>query len=129
MTVLLDTHALYWWATDPARMSVAAMRAIEGADDLAVAAVTWFELAWLLRSGRLGSTAPIRSVITSLARDIRTVPLTPSIAIAAAELPNPFPRDPSDRQIFATAVEHGWSLVTKDRRLHAHDPGGTVVLW
>ena len=129
MTVLLDTHALYWWAAEPDRIGAGAASAIANADELAVASVTWFELAWLVRSGKLATAAPLRTVVTALARDMRTVPLTPSIAIAAAELPASFPRDPTDRQIFATAVEHGWRLLTKDRRLHAHDPEGTVVLW
>ena len=129
MTVMLDTHALYWWATEPNRLGPVAAGLLAGADELAVAAITWWELAWLVRQGRIGAAVPVRSLITSLAREVRTVALSPAIAIAAAELPDTFPRDPGVRLIYATAVEHGWRLVTKDGRLRSHDQGGTVTVW
>ena len=37
--------------------------------------------------------------------------------------------DPADRLIYATALEHGRRLVTKDGRFHAQDPEGAVVAW
>ena len=129
MTVLLDTHALYWWAAEPERLSPRAARAIESAGDLAVAAITWWELAWLVRRGRVGVGAPVRTLIANLARDVQTAPLTPSIAAAAAELGDAFPSDPGDRLIYATAVEHGWQLISKDAQLRALDPEGTTVVW
>jgi PIN domain nuclease of toxin-antitoxin system len=129
MTLLLDTHALFWWATEPDRLGAPSRRAIEAADELAVAAYTWWELAWMARSGRIGHSIPPRALIAALARDVRTVPLTPAIATAAAELPDAFPKDPGDRLIYATAVEHGWPLVSKDGRLHAFDAEGAVVIW
>ena len=129
MTVLLDTHALHWWATEPDRLSAAARRVLQDADELAVAAITWWELAWLVRRGRIGVGVPARTLITGLARDVRTVALTPSIAATAAELAGAFPNDPGDRLIYATAIEHGWRLVTKDRRLRDHDREGAIVVW
>ena len=46
-TVLLDTHAVHWASAEPERLSAAAARAVDGAGQLAVASVTWYELAWL----------------------------------------------------------------------------------
>ena len=46
-TVLLDSHVVHWWSAEPARVSTTAATALEEADELAVAAITWFELAWL----------------------------------------------------------------------------------
>jgi PIN domain nuclease of toxin-antitoxin system len=129
VTVLLDTHVLHWWATEPDRLSPTARRAIQDAEELAVAAITWWELAWLVRRGRIGVSVPARTLITKLARDVRTVALTTSIAATAAEIAGAFPDDPGDRLIYATAIEHGWRLVTKDRRLRDHDPEGRVVVW
>ncbi len=129
MTVLLDTHALVWWTSDPDRLSAAAIRAIEEADEVGVAAITWWELAWLVERGRLSLSIPVRAWIADLARNLLTLPLTPAIAMSAALMPDPFPRDPADRLIYATAVEHGWRLVSKDRRFHEHDLGGAVVVW
>jgi PIN domain nuclease of toxin-antitoxin system len=128
-TVLLDSHAVHWWADEPERMSAEATRAISEADELAIAAISWFELAWLAEHGRLRLRIPLRSWLDQLARELRTAPLTPAIAAAAVALPPSFPRDPADRLIFATALEHGWCLITKDDRLLAHDPVGGVALW
>jgi PIN domain nuclease of toxin-antitoxin system len=129
VTVLLDTHALLWWTSDPDRLSAAASRAIEGADEIGVAAITWWELAWLVEHDRLSPLVPVRAWFTDLARDVRTLPLTPAIALAAAAIPAPFRRDPADRLIYATAIENGWRVVTKDRRFHDQDPAGAVVVW
>ena len=128
-SVLLDTHALYWWASEPHMLGPDALRALSSADDPAVAAITWWELAWLMRRGRVKAARPMQAIIASLAGDVRTIALTPAIATRAAELPDPFPRDPMDRLIYATAVEHGLRLVTKDGRLHAFDREGAVVVW
>ncbi len=46
-TVLLDSHLLHWWSAEPDRMSPAARTAVAEAEELAVASITWFELAWL----------------------------------------------------------------------------------
>lgn len=129
MTVLLDTHVLHWWATEPDRLSPTARRVLQDADELAVAAISWWELAWLVRRGRIGVAVPTRTLITSLAREVRTVGLTPSIAATAAEIAGAFPDDPGDRLIYATAIEHGWRLLTKDTRLRDHDREGTIVVW
>ncbi|MGH3832713.1 MAG: hypothetical protein ACRDRS_20125 [Pseudonocardiaceae bacterium] len=40
-----------------------------------------------------------------------------------------FPGDPADRLIYATAVECGWSLVSKDRRLREHPYPREVTIW
>ncbi len=128
-TVLLDTHVLHWWAAEPERVGPGATRTLEEADELAVAAISWWELAWLATHGRVVSGIPVATWLGRLAREVRTVPITPAIAAAAAALPASFPRDPADRLIYATAVEHGWRLVTKDGKLRDHDEAGTVTVW
>ena len=128
-TVLLDTHVLHWWASEPKRLSRAAERAVEAADELAVAAVSWYELAWLATKGRIAAGVPLRAWLDELSADVRTAPLTPAIAATAAELSDGFPPDPADRLIYATAVEHGWRLVTKDRRLREFRHARSVTLW
>ncbi len=129
MTVLLDTHVVHWWSAEPERISVAAARAISDADELAVADITWFELAWLARNERILLSIPIAAWLERLAADVRTIPVTPAIAATAVSLPSTFPGDPADRLIYATAAEHGWSLVTKDERLRAHRHPRRVTVW
>jgi PIN domain nuclease of toxin-antitoxin system len=112
VTLLLGTHAVHWWSSNPKRLSRAAAAAVSKPDERAVADVS-----------------SIRTWLRRLAREVRTVPVTPAIAATAVELPDAFPGDPADRLIYATAVEHGWQLVTKDRRLRAHRYPRRVTIW
>jgi len=128
-TVLLDTHVVHWWAAEPERVSDAATKALSEADELAVAAISWFELAWLARHERIAVTIPVRSWLERLLVEVRTVGITPAIADTAVSLPSTFPGDPADRLIYATAIEHGWSLITKDRKLRDHRHPRPVTLW
>lgn len=127
--VVLDSHVLHWWSAEPDRISAAATKAITGADELAVADISWFELAWLARHERIVVTIPIASWLGQLARQVRTITVTPAIAAAAVALPSSFPGDPADRLIYATAAENGWRLITKDRRLRGHRAPQPVTLW
>jgi PIN domain nuclease of toxin-antitoxin system len=130
VTLLLDTHVVHWWSINASeRISPTARTAIEQADELAVAAISWFELAWLAHHGRILVRVPIRTWLDGLAREVRTVGITPAIADIAAALPPTFPGDPADRLIYATAVEHGIQLVTKDERMRAHVFPVNVALW
>ena len=128
-TVLLDTHVVHWWSAEPERVSDAATKALSEADELAVAAISWFELAWLARHERIAVTIPVRSWLERLSVEVRTVGITPAIADTAVSLPSTFPGDPADRLIYATAIEHGWSLITKDRKLRDHRHPRPVTLW
>jgi PIN domain nuclease of toxin-antitoxin system len=128
-TVLLDTHVVQWWSAEPERLSAIATKTLAEADQLAVAAITWFELAWLATHERIIVTIPVRSWLERLADGVVTLGVTPAIAATAVALPSSFPGDPADRLIYATAVEHGWRLVTKDRRLRGHRHPSPVTVW
>lgn len=128
-TVLVDSHVLHWWSAEPQKLSRAATQTLESADEIAVADVTWFELAWLAAHERIAVAVPIRSWLESLASAVRSMAATPAIAATAVELPSTFPGDPADRLIYATAIEHGWPLVTKDRRLRDHRHPRRFTVW
>ena len=128
-TVLLDTHVVHWWSAEPERLSDAATETLTAADQLAVAAISWFELARLAAHERIIVTVPIRSWLEQLAGGLHTLGLTPAIAATAVSLPSSFPGDPADRLVYATAVEHGCLLVTKDRRLRGHRHPRPVTVW
>lgn len=127
--VLLDTHVVHWWSAEPDRVSRPARRMLKGADELLIAAVSWYELAWLAERGRIALEIPIRSWLGDLSGHVRTVGLTPGIAHSAAALPSSFPRDPMDRIIYASAIEHGVKLVTKDQAIAEHDRPRSLVVW
>ncbi|HXK33045.1 MAG TPA: PIN domain-containing protein, partial [Dehalococcoidia bacterium] len=70
-----------------------------------------------------------RAWLDELARAVHTITITPAIAATAASLPESFPGDPADRIIFATSVERGLRLVTKDERLHHHRQPPASTVW
>ncbi len=127
--VLLDTHVVHWWSAEPKRVSEPARNALEEADEYAVAAISWYELAWLAKHERIVVNIPIRSWLQGLAMQLRTIGVTPAIADTAAALPSSFPGDPADRLIYATAIEHGFGLVTKDRAIRDHDRPRSLTIW
>ena len=126
---MLDSHVVHWWSAEPERITADAARAIGEADELAVADISWFELAWLARHERIIVAIPIAAWLQQLAAEMRTIPVSPAIAATAVGLPSSFPGDPADRLIYATAVENGWPLITKDRRLRDHRHPQPVALW
>jgi PIN domain nuclease of toxin-antitoxin system len=128
-TVLLDTHVAHWWSAEPERLSAAAAEALDSADELAVAAITWFELAWLAHHERIAVSIPVRSWLGGLAADVRTIGVTPAVADTAVTLPSTFPGDPADRLIYATAIEHGLRLVTKDSKMRGHRHPKRITVW
>jgi predicted nucleic acid-binding protein len=76
---------------------------------------------WIFRS--------LPSLLGQLAAQVRTVPVTPAIALAAATLPSTFPGDPADRLIYATALGTGLRLITKDERLRGYRAPRAVTIW
>jgi PIN domain nuclease of toxin-antitoxin system len=128
-SVVLDTHVVQWWSAEPDRLSKRAAAAIAGADELAVASITWFELAWMARNERIIISIPLRSWLEGLSSQMRTMSTTAAVAATAVELPSSFPGDPADRLIYATAIEHGWSLITKDQRIRSYKHPRPVAVW
>ena len=120
---------MQWWSAEPDRLSRPATEAIEGADELVVASISWFELAWLAENQRILVSVPVRAWLAQLTELVRTVVISPAVAATAAALPASFPGDPADRLIYATALEHGWQLVTKDQRMRRHPQPRTVTVW
>jgi PIN domain nuclease of toxin-antitoxin system len=117
--ILLDTHAAIWVLRDDAALGkkarVAAVAALEDAQ-LAISAISFWEIALLIAKGRLRSLDDADETRRQMVRaGIRELPLTGEISILAVELD--LHGDPADRFIVATAIAYDASLMTADERL------------
>jgi PIN domain nuclease of toxin-antitoxin system len=118
--LLLDTHVWVWAVeglVDHLRTSVVgAIEAAAQGGRLYVAAVSAWQVAMLVKKGRLVLSRDVRSWVAAArhAPGVRIAPLTVPIAIDSADLPGLATRDPADRFIAATARALSAHLVTCD---------------
>ncbi len=118
---MVDTHALLWSRRRPSPMGPGSMEAIDAAwqaDDLAVSAFTFWEVAMLRAKDRLDSPEDVAAWRRELlGQGLIEIPVDGDIGIRANGLAD-FHSDPADRIIVATALG-GHRLVTADERILA----------
>ena len=126
---LLDTHTWVWWQACPEKLSKRATASLDSSPELGISAISLVEVARLATRGRLVLNREVGLWLRiALAQErIELLPITPEIAVRAATFDERYPRDPADRIIVATAVQHHAKLVTKDGRLLAID--GLNAIW
>ena len=104
---------------DNPRLGRSARQVIEralDADDAAVSAVTFWEVAMRVQKGRLDVLSDVAAWRRDLiSRGLYEIPVDGGIAVRAGLLPD-MHGDPADRLIVATALE-GHQLLTADRLL------------
>ena len=130
--IALDTHALLWWVSTPARIPAKARRMLDAAiadkSSVAVSSICLWEIARLVERKRLELTIPVEMWIAHV-EDLpwlTFVPVDNRIAVRSVHLAQ-FPhRDPADRIIVATALGLSATLVTADDRLRSYKPLRTV---
>lgn len=127
--IVLDTHAWLWLVADPRRLSSAAAAALDTADRLLVSTISAWEIGTLVRRRRIALDRPVHAWVADAlaAHKITAVaPDTPTALVAAGLDGDRFPGDPGDRLIYATAMQAGARLLTRDERLRAYDAARTV---
>lgn len=120
--ILLDTHVWVRWLDPDAKpLPRSLIDPIETASQLAVSAISCWEVAWLFRRGRLELTLPLEQWIDWALGDsgVICLPVQREIAMLAAHLPEHH-RDPADRMIIATALHHGIQLASLDGNFSAY---------
>ena len=117
--ILLDTNVVIWLASDPARISKAAVNAINNArhsgEPLAICGITLLELATLWSKGRVRTQLTLQSLLDDIEKRFVVLPITANACAQILMLPASYPHDPADRMIGATALAEGLTLITADR--------------
>jgi PIN domain nuclease of toxin-antitoxin system len=126
--VLLDTHALLYWALDSDRLSARARDVFEDPrGELLWSAASSWEVSIKFAMGRIRLAKAPRELIPDLLRTQRigSLPVEHAHAFRVAELP-PHHRDPFDRLLVAQAQVERLPILSRDRALRDYD---VEVLW
>lgn len=113
--VLLDTHVWAWSLSDEPLISDRARAAIEGATQVLVSPISFFEIGQKVRLGKWPEMVPfVDQLATVLERQgaVAAV-LDPGVFLTAATLRWAH-RDPFDRLIAATAMRLNATLISAD---------------
>ena len=121
MNILLDTHALLWWWSEPMKLS-ARIRALiaDSSTDVIVSAASAWEIATKFRIGKLPSGGRIMEQwMERLAEDrFRELVISARHALRAGSLPGEH-RDPFDRMIAAQSIIEGLPVASADVAISA----------
>jgi PIN domain nuclease of toxin-antitoxin system len=125
--LLLDTHAFLWFVTGDARLSRAARRALEAADnELILSAASVWEMAIKASLGRLTLPGSVEEYVAEKVESGFGVLSVDWTHAAAVERLPPHHGDPFDRLLAAQALAEDLPLVTGDRVFGAY---GVKVVW
>jgi PIN domain nuclease of toxin-antitoxin system len=115
--IVLDTHVLLWMDAQPGLLGPAARQSIAAAwphGEVAVSAITFWEVAMLRERGRIEMPMPVDAWRAELlAAGLRELPLDGGTACRAVMLQG-LHRDPADRFIVAAAGQASARLLTAD---------------
>jgi len=119
--ILLDTHALLWWALDPEHLSAAATSTLETMEEQGgyASSISIWELGIKVQRGRLELPISVDELARRLERGgvVELVPVDTTTWLRTLSLDWSH-RDPADRVIVATALMKEVPVLTKDRALH-----------
>jgi PIN domain nuclease of toxin-antitoxin system len=127
LNLLLDTHALIWFATDLNHFDPDTLQAIYDADRVLVSPVSAYEMTVKITLGKLPVARRLLSDLSGYLERQRfnILPLSLAHAEAAGRLPLDH-RDPFDRLLAAQALSDDLTLVSSDTAL---DRFGVKRLW
>ena len=128
MKLLLDSHAILWWALNNQRLSLLARQAIANPDNqVFISTASLWEMSIKYNAGKLPEyTALGRNAESILEQHgFFVLPIFYKQAFAASQLPMHH-HDPFDRILIATATMENMYLVSMDAALHKYE---VQILW
>jgi len=122
MKVLLDSHTLVWWFSDPDKLSKRATSIASNSTNTAfVSAATAWELATKVNLGKLNALALVTDLPQHLEEEgFVELPISIGQASRAGLLPLHH-RDPFDRLLVAQAQDLGVAILSADALLDRYD--------
>lgn len=120
--IVLDTHIWHWWVNQiPEKLSSKIIDLIEETDEVAISAISCFEMAWLVRHQRIDLGMSFEQWFNEIENStaIQILPVTARIGIQAVALPEHH-KDPQDRIIIATALVYNAHLLSFDAAFPAY---------
>ncbi|MFT6179815.1 MAG: PIN domain nuclease of toxin-antitoxin system [Paracoccaceae bacterium] len=129
MEVLLDTQSLLWWSIDPTRLSQKARASIRNAKKLHFSLCSFWELS--IKANKEKHKLPLEAKdLEPLLKAVKcngamALEITPDCFFKSTSLPFHH-RDPFDRLIIATAMQHQLPVVSSDRDFPKYE---VPVIW
>ena len=122
MKILLDTHALVWWFSEPAKLSKRATSIITNASNIVlVSAASAWELATKANLGKIDAMPLVSELGVHIDEEgFEEFPLAIRHATRAGSLPLHH-RDPFDRLLVAQALELDVPILSADESLDRYD--------
>ena len=117
--LLLDTCALIW-SMSGAKMTDQAIAAIKAAGPEAVvyvSPISMWEVGLLIARRRVAFSVDQWCETLQAQSGIAFAEMSTEVLIRSSFLPGNPPNDPADRIIIASAREHGYRIVTRDRKI------------
>lgn len=123
--IVLDTHVLVFWVSDPKRLSAKTRLSIRKnlkEKAVYVSAISVWEIAMLVAKGRLVLTMDVETWLDKVESlpGIQFVPIDSTIARKSVMLPGTLHSDPADRIIIATTRQLGATLITSDQKIRTY---------
>lgn len=121
-SVLVDTHLILFARVGPRRLTAGERSRVEEADIRYVSMASLWEIAILLRLGRI----PGDDQLISVPEGFELLPIRIDHCKTAAALPQ-YHRDPFDRMLVAQAQSEQVPLLTRDRAIEAYRDHATIL--
>jgi len=126
--ILLDTHILIWWINQtPNKLKPRVISLIEETSQPAISCISCLEIALLVKRQRICLEMPLEQWIDQIVKLVDILPVTRQIALQSVDLPEHH-RDPMDRLIIGTALQHQAQLLSFDSEFAKYRDTGLQLI-